>query len=245
MAGLDGTVKVPGLGNVKKAHVAAAAGVGAVIVGVGFYRKSHSTTAAVPVVAADGTSDAFDTTPAGPGGSNGVTNQFGDPVPPQIIQQNPGIQTNLDWVTSGAALDLGGIDSSVISKALSKALGGIATTQAEQEIVHEVIGSIGPPPQGMPPLKLSTSGGTVTGTAPTYIFGSMRYVPAVPVKLADAVRGHSAAKAPSDMILHAIRATADDPANHYPEWLTFYHAHGNVWIPGRHTTILHTVVVKK
>jgi hypothetical protein len=154
---MSGTVKVPGLGTMPKKYVVVAGGGVAAVVAVGFYRKRNSASAATtPVAPVDDGSGAFDSTPVGPGGSNGLTNQFGDPVPPQIVQQTPGIETNQDWITAGSAQDLGGVDSSTISHALAKVLGNIAVTQSEAEIYHEVVGIIGPPPQGAPAIRLTT-----------------------------------------------------------------------------------------
>jgi hypothetical protein len=158
---LQGTVRLPGLGVVQKKYVAAGAAAIAAFVGIGYYRKTH--TAAPPVVGAQDVSSVDDTTPSGPGGSNGVTNQFGDPVLPNIINQaNPGIQSNLDWITTGSSISLGGISEDVITAALANVLGGIKVTQAQADIFNQVSAIIGPPPQGLPfgPPKLTS--GTVT-----------------------------------------------------------------------------------
>lgn len=170
---LSGTVKVPGMGDVPKKYLAVAGAAVVGIVGYGFYRKRQAATA-IPITA-DQTSagDAFtDTTPAGPSGSNGVTNQFGDQVPPQIIQSpNPGILTNEDWLTEAQSLDIGASDT-VVTAALVKALGGTPTTQTEQEIFHQVVAIIGPPPQGNQPLKLTSTPAPTpqptTGSKPKY-----------------------------------------------------------------------------
>jgi hypothetical protein len=162
---LQGTVKLPGLGVVQKKYVAAGAAAIAAFVGIGYYRKAHS--AAPPVVGAQDVSAVGDTTPSGPGGANGVTNQFGDPVLPNIVNQaNPGIQSNLDWITTGSSISLGGISEDVITAALANVLGGIKVTQAQADIFNQVSAIIGPPPQGLPfgPPKLTS--GTVTTPPP-------------------------------------------------------------------------------
>ena len=163
---LSGTVKVPGMGDVPKKYLAVAGAAVVGIVGFGYYRKRQAA-AAIPITAAQTSAgDAFsDTTPIGPAGTNGVTNQFGDQVPPQIVQStNPGILTNEDWLTEAQSLDIGA-DPSVVTAALVKILGGTPTTQTEQEIFHQVVGIIGAPPQGNPPLKLSSN--PVTPPPPT------------------------------------------------------------------------------
>lgn len=168
MPGLQGDVKLPGLGNVPKKNVAIAGAAVAGIVGVGYYRKRKADAAALAAGIGSGTdvasSDALgNTAPVGPGdlsGSGGVTTG-GDPIPAPINLQNPGILTNQDWKSAAGSIDLGGIDSAVITAAASKAIGGVPMTQAEIEIFQEIAGEIGYPPQGYPPLRLKT---TVPGT---------------------------------------------------------------------------------
>lgn len=163
MGTLDGSVKLPGLGDTPKKNVAIAGGVVAAIVGVGYYRKRQAD-AAVPVAGIDSgitdPSSAFSDTVSGPGdlsgGGGGITTG-GDPVPAPINLQNPGILTNSDWKSAGSDLNLGGTDSNIIAGALSKALGGIPMTQAEVEIFQEVCGEIGYPPQTYPPIRLTTT----------------------------------------------------------------------------------------
>lgn len=170
MAGLEGTVKIPGAGEVPKKTVAIAGGVAAAVVGVGYYRKKKADAAALAAATSDGTltegTDALgSTSPIGPGdlSGGGLVTTGGDPVPAPINLQNPGIITNSDWQSAAAAMDLGGVDSSTITAAVSKILGGVAVTQDQAEIFQEVAGIIGYPPQGYPPIKLVT---TTPGSPP-------------------------------------------------------------------------------
>ena len=163
MAGLEGTVKVPGFGDVPKKNVLIVGAVAGGIAGVAYIRKRQAgAAAAVPVDSGAGAVDqnAFgDTTPVGPGGS--ATLPDGSAVPPQIIQpQSPGISTNVDWIQAAGALDLGGVSGDVITQAMVKIIGGTPVTQAQLELWNEVTGIIGFPPQGYKPPKLVT-GGTV------------------------------------------------------------------------------------
>lgn len=166
MPGLQGTVKIPGMGNVEKKYVAVAGGAVVVIVGIGFYRKRQANQAAAAATGVLPADSSLDTTPIGPGGDNGLTNQFGDPVAPPIVQQQPGINTNLDWLETGAGLNLGGTDENVIRTALANILGGTPVTQAQVEIFHEVVGIIGGPPQGNPTIKMTSSSPATTTPPP-------------------------------------------------------------------------------
>lgn len=159
MGALDGTVKVPGLGDTPKKNVVIAGGVVAAIVGVGYYRKRQAALAVATGTGTDTTTDTgggFSDSVAGPGdlSGGGAVTSTGDPVPAPIVLQNAGILTNNDWKTAGTSLDLGGTDSSVIASALSKVLGGLPITQTEVEIYREVVGEIGDAPQGHPAIKM-------------------------------------------------------------------------------------------
>lgn len=163
MGALDGTVNLPGMGSVPKKNVAIAGAVAGGIVGIGYYRKKKSDAAALAAGTNTGidiaSSDALGSTaPVGPGDlGGGSISTGGDPLPAPINLQNAGILTNQDWKSAAGSIDLGGIDSAVITAAASKALGGIAMTQAEVEIFQEIAGEIGYPPQGYPPIRLTTT----------------------------------------------------------------------------------------
>lgn len=166
MGALDGSVKIPGMGDVPKKNAAIAGAVVVGIVGVSWWRK-RQTNAATAAAASDtgglvqDPNASFDTSAVGPGGTPVTTG--GDLIPAPINLQNPGIITNQDWKSAGSGLDLGGIDSSVIAAALSKVLGNVPVSQDEMHIFMEVSGEIGYPPQGYPPPRLTTTG---PGTPP-------------------------------------------------------------------------------
>jgi hypothetical protein len=226
MPGLQGTMKVPGLGEVKKTHLAVAGAAVVGIVGVGYYRKRQQ--AAIPVTSTQTSTDAFgDTTPTGPGGSNGVTNQFGDPVPAPIVQSpNPGIITNQDWLSAAESLNLGGIPSDSINAACSRILGGLSVTSAQADIYHQVVGIIGPPPQSAPTIK-------ITSTPPPP--GAPKVTVTYPVGVAQLgqktnarglIQQHSPGATATEVEV-ALRRTVADPRNaHY---VPYYRSSRGYW----------------
>lgn len=225
----EGTVKVPGLGDVKKSYLAVAGVAVATIVGVGYYRKRQA--AALPVTTAQATTDAFgDTTPLGPGGSNGVTNQFGDPIPAQIVQSpNPGIITNQDWLSAAESLNLGGIPSDSINAACSRILGGLSVTSAQADIYHQVVGIIGPPPQSTPTIKITST--PVPPNAPkivvTYPVGTAQLSNRAGTNARGLIQQHSSPGYTATEIEVALRRTVADPRNaHY---VPYYFTHKGYW----------------
>jgi hypothetical protein len=220
----QGTVKVPGLGEVKKGYLAVAGAAVATIVGVGYYRKRQQ--AAIPVTTTQASTDAFgDTTPTGPGGSNGVTNQFGDPVPGQIVQSvNPGIITNQDWLSEAGTLNIGIPDDS-ITLACSRILGGIGVTSAQADIFHIVVGAIGPPPQGYPPIKLTSTPLPPKQTLKVeYLVGVAQLGQKTNAR--GLIQQHSPGATATEVEV-ALRRTAADPRNaHY---MPYYRANKGYW----------------
>lgn len=246
MAALDGTVKVPGLGDVKKKYLAGAAVFVAAAFGYGYYRKRQAAAAAPVVDTGTGAvdSNAFgDTTPVGPGGSNGVTNQFGDPVAPPIVQQQPGIDTNLDWLTAAQAVDLG-IPSDSVTAALRNVLGGTPVTQPQADIFHQVVGVIGNPPQGFPPIRLTSTPTTpppsTGGTTTHWIYDVQTHQLSKTTGARALVQRFSDAGASANQIETALRATVNDHRN--ARYLAFYSSHGGEW-PAK--ALIYTTVVKK
>jgi hypothetical protein len=75
------------------------------------------------------------------------------------------ITTNSQWLTAAEA-QLG--DTSAITTALTKVLGGVAVTSDQQNIFMEAVGLLGAPPGGYPPINLtSTSQAPVPPTGTT------------------------------------------------------------------------------
>jgi hypothetical protein len=220
----QGTVKVPGLGDVKKGYLAVAGVAVATIVGVGYYRKRQQ--ANIPVTSTQTSTDAFgDTTPAGPGGSNGVTNQFGDPVPAPIVQSpNPGIITNQDWLSTAQSLDIG-IPGDSITQACSRILGGLSVTSAQADIYHQVVGVIGPPPQTVPVIKITSTPPPAKQTLKVdYLVGVAQLGQKTNAR--GLIQQHSPGATATEVEV-ALRRTVADPRNaHY---LPYYRANKGYW----------------
>lgn len=227
MAALDGTVKVPGLGEVKKKYLAVAGAAVAVIVGVGYYRKRQAA-AAVPVTTTQTDSGAFpDTTPVGPGGSNGVTDQFGNPLPAQIVQSaNPGISTNEDWLSEAESLNIG-IPADSITQACARILGGLSVTSAQADIYHQIVGIIGPPPQGVQPIKLTSTPPPATTPKVTVTYPSAMHQLSVATNARMLEQRFSSPNATPTEIEVALRRTVADSRN--AKYGPYYRSHKGMW----------------
>jgi PASTA domain-containing protein len=73
------------------------------------------------------------------------------------------ITSNSQWLAAAEA-QLG--DTSAITQALTKVLGGVAVTSAQQQIFMEAVGIIGQPPGGYPTINLTSTPAQPTPTAP-------------------------------------------------------------------------------
>jgi hypothetical protein len=250
MGALDGSIKIPGMGDIPKKHAAIAAASVAGIVGIGYYRKRQADAAAsaagIDSGITEGTSDAFgDSSPIGPGdlSGGGAVSTGGDPLPAPINLQNPGILTNSDWKSAATGIDLGGTDSSVIAAACSKAIGGIPMTQAEVEIFNEVSGEIGYPPQGYPPIRLTTStpGNTPPAHVPVWQWRRDHVQLTHTTGARALIQQHATPGATATQVEEALRKTVADPANR--AYAKYYGtSHGN--FPAKANLYI-TVPVKK
>jgi hypothetical protein len=178
---MQGMVKVPGVGNVKKQYVIAGAGIVLVVVAVAYMRRQSATTAAATTATdttATGTSAgyAYDTGLSGTAAGNyapyGVDINGNPIAAPTGAGTNGTFTTNQDW-TSAAAVSLAeaGIATTASTDAIAEVLAGHAVTPAQKGIFEKAIGLLGQPPQGYPsPIKLTstpTGGpGTVTPGKP-------------------------------------------------------------------------------
>lgn len=70
--------------------------------------------------------------------------------------------TNQQWVTA-AENQLG--DTSVVQAALGYALSGQPVTAAQASLYNEAVGLLGPPPQGAPPLNVTGTAASSSGTS--------------------------------------------------------------------------------
>lgn len=236
---LQGTVKLPGMGEVPKKYVALGVGAVAVFVGIGYYRKTHAAPAAVV-----GTQDvsSIDTTPVGPGGP---TDQAGNPVLPPIVQQpTTTFSSNLDWLSAAQALDLG-IDPGTVTAALTNVLGGIPVTQAQADIYHRVVGIIDDPPQGLPfgPPRLTstptppTTGGS-GGTAAHWVYVKQTHQISQETPARTLIERFSDQGASPNQIQTALTKTVADN----PRYRAYYGSHGGQYPAQAALTV---TVVKK
>lgn len=173
MSALSGTVKVPGLGEVKKVYLLGAVGIVAAIVAIAYYRRSTTTPAAGDVTTnpVTTTDTGYDTgaggSSGGGGNDGGGTVQWpwgydaaGNPLPAPVPggTANPGgsITTNADWTTQAVALlEDGGISTAVANGAITGVLGGLGVTSDQEAYFLRAAGSLGNPPQGYPkPIRL-------------------------------------------------------------------------------------------
>lgn len=172
MSAISGTVKVPGLGDVKKVYLLGGVGVVAVIVAVAYYRHRNATPAATDVTTnpVTTTDTGYDTGAGGSsGGSNGGSasgswpwgyDAAGNPIPAPVPggTANPGgsITTNADWTSQAIALlEGGGVTDAVASGAITGVLGGVGVTSDQEAMFLRAVGVLGDPPQGYPrPIRL-------------------------------------------------------------------------------------------
>jgi hypothetical protein len=221
---MSGTVKIPGLGEVKKGYAVAAGAAVAGIVGVGYYRKRQQ--AAIPVTTDQTSVDAFgSTTPVGPGGSNGVTNQAGDPVLGPIVQPTTTVTSNSEWL--GLAQDTAqqlGIPDATAQAALRKILGGSPVTQTEIEVFHQIVGVINAPPQGYPAIHLTTTAPSGPLPANHGIYDVQVHQISVTTGARELVQRFSDTNASSNQIETALRKTVADSRN--GRYRAFYGSHG-------------------
>lgn len=158
MAGLDGDIKLPAVGEVPKKTVA----VGAVIIAgvVGYAWWKHSQAAAV--IPDTSTSTATDTQPADTTGSGPYVN----PAPGSNTTTGSSPQTNVDWENAAlTALEGLGFDPQTISAALSAYLDNQVLTADQANLVRQAWGLVGRPPET--PSKPILTGGTTTTPTPT------------------------------------------------------------------------------
>lgn len=163
---MTGTVKLPGIGPVKKGYAYAGGAAVLVIVGYAYYkrRQSGSPTAST-------TTDTSNIDPATgfPYGSaqdtaalGGAYGGFGpyNPPPPPAPGGPPPITTNAEWaqeVTSG--LQGIGWSAETVAEALGVYLARKDLTRAQATIVQVAVAEYGPPPVGSYQIKVGGGGG--------------------------------------------------------------------------------------
>lgn len=174
MSPLSGTVKVPGLGEVKKVYLLGGLGVVVAIVAIAYYRRSKAPAA---VDTTTNPTEDYSTTDTGystgggtssgsstdgsssvlwPWGYDANGNPLPAPVPGGTANPGGSITTNADWTTQAIALlEEGGISTAVASGAIEGVLGGLGVTSDQEAYFLRATGVLGNPPQGYPkPIRL-------------------------------------------------------------------------------------------
>lgn len=143
--GISGTVKVPGIGPVKKQYVYLAAAGVAAYVGYAWWQRSRSA----------GTELVLDPSTGSLGGDGSYTNP--NPVESVIDTRTGGINTNQEWVAK-VIETLGnlGYEAQFVSNILVRYLAGQKVTTDEALIVRTAWTWVGYPPDG--PRAINTGG---------------------------------------------------------------------------------------
>lgn len=168
-------------------------------------------------------------------GGGGYTSTY-DPYTDTATSSSTG--TNQDWLNQAESQSLGGASQDAIAAALTKVLGGLAVTQEQADIWHEVVGILGYPPQGYPSLRLTTTT-TTAASGSKIVVETHQFSTATNARSAVGRFSDSAVATPN-AIETALRATTGDSAN--AKYMKFYSSHGGEF-PARSSIRLH--VVKK
>ncbi|WP_230885265.1 fibronectin type III domain-containing protein [Planomonospora sp. ID82291] len=172
---LEGTVKVPGVGPVKKQYVyVGGAAVAGIVVYVWWSGRQGSAGAA-------GTAEA----PAEELGEAALEDGTGVPgtdyvppvvqTPPPVVSDPAVITNNAQWAQAAvAALTDVGADTLAASAAIGRYLAGMGLSAAAADLVRQAVALVGEPPTGDHPIKLEP----VTTPNPTLPSGSTLAGPA-------------------------------------------------------------------
>lgn len=175
------TIKLPGVGPVKKPIVIAGVGILGGILVYAYWRRSQAPAPAltepIPVDTTTDTtsSDYSGDSSQGPAGYNPYAYSpygydiYGNPLPQPTGLGGGTYTTNSDWAAAAEdALQNTGVDLATAAAAVSKVLGGLAVTSNQKDLFLQAVGLLGQPPQGYPtPIKVSDTGtGPPTTTYP-------------------------------------------------------------------------------
>ncbi len=178
-----GTVKIPGIGDMKKAHVVIAVGATSGIIGYAYIRRARDGAAADPAAGEEPTATEGDYNAGGDpyGGVDGL-DSYVNPAPAVVGQYSPPDPENLPPATNAAwtsrAVDRlaeVGYDPKAVASALGRYLGRTPPASAtEVTIIQTALAMLGPPPSGTysllsVPAKTATGSGSSTppATKPT------------------------------------------------------------------------------
>lgn len=174
-------IKLPGIGPVKKPVFLAGVGITAGILAFAYYRRSKAPAAVdASLPTADSSPSAIDPSTGLPygsvdagvgvgygypdyGGYGGSGSNpygydaYGNPIPaPTGVGSNGVYTTNNDWAAAGeSVLENASVTLAVSTAAITRVLGGLSVTAQQRDYFMQVIGTLGPPPQGYPtPIHL-------------------------------------------------------------------------------------------
>lgn len=176
------TIKLPGVGPVKKTYVYIGVGITAGILLWAYYRRANA--AAEPVADVPATVDAGVTDYAQESDASGYNvvyppstgayaqygyDIYGNPLPAPTGLGGGTITSNSDWADEAAALlTNAGVEQSVATTAVTRVLGGLAVTSAQRDYFMQAVGALGQPPQGYPtPIRLTDNGQEPGGGGPS------------------------------------------------------------------------------
>jgi fibronectin type III domain protein len=155
---MAGTVKVPGLGNVKTTHLVIGGVAVAGIAGFAWIRHLNSAPVEEAPATADFTEggdyvygdpgDAFATDYAYDGGAYPYPSYTTPSYGMNTTVQTPDPVTNQEWTARGIEhLEMVGVEAGAASLALSRYLLKECLTATQADIVRQAVGRLGPPPQ--------------------------------------------------------------------------------------------------
>lgn len=155
MSGLEGTVKLPGVGQVQKKHVLAGAGVVAAIVFYVWWSARQGNAGAAAALG-EPPGDALGTGLEDTSGVPGT--DYVPPVvqtPPPVVNEDGVITNNAQWAVAAVnALEDVGVARATASLAVGRYLAGLDLSATAADIVRQAVALVGEPPVGDHPIKL-------------------------------------------------------------------------------------------
>jgi hypothetical protein len=154
VSGLQGTMNVPGVGEVQKKYVVAGGGIVVAIVGYYWWtgRQGNAGAAATEVAGEPVGDELLEDTSGVPG------TDYNPPVvqnPPPVVDEQGVITTNAQWsVAAVAALTDVGADTLTASTAIGRYIAGMALSAAHADLVRQAVALVGEPPVGDHPITL-------------------------------------------------------------------------------------------
>lgn len=161
---MAGTIKLPGVGPVKKSYAIAGAGLLGGILVYAYWKRSQAPadlTEATPDGTADSGTDTGYVEDSAAAGYNQIYSGGYYPYNPQSNADSATYANNNEWATAAeSALEGAGISLAVSTLAISRVLGGLSVTSDQRDLFLQAKGLLGEdPPNGYPtPIKLTDNG---------------------------------------------------------------------------------------